>query len=241
MILYVCYCIFLSRMNDLWRRFEAPNDSNRWDNPLFRVKNTSQSFLLTPVSTEAVISENAATIIDSVIQSKSFKSSWKPKKKKEDVGILVASDDSATNSLSPSASNGLSISGSSVTNSDDLTSFVELLDVFAPMTDYLLHANLPLPNSSTIVALHAQADLLYELDRTSQRIIQMIITHQADALEGTPLKFSEFDRVLTLNRHISPGELQRYRGQFVKLNSQHPPITSLDVGILFIEFLALQL
>lgn len=109
------------------------------------------------------------------------------------------------------------------------------------MTDYLLHANLPLPNSSTVAAAHAQADLLYELDRTSQRIAQMIMAHQADALEGTPLKFTEYDRVLTLNRLISPGELQRYRSQFVKVHSQHPPTTSVAVGVSFIEYLGLHL
>jgi tRNA uridine 5-carbamoylmethylation protein Kti12 len=225
-------------MDDLWKRFEAPNDSNRWDNPLFRVKNTSQAVQFIA---ETAIPDNTTAVVDSVIQPKSLKSSWKPKKKKDDIDASVSTDDSSINLPQSSTSNTLSISGSTVTYSDDLAKFVELSEVFNPMTDYLLHANLPLPNSSTIVASHAQADLLYELDRTSQRIIQLIITHQADALEGTPLKFSEFDRVLTLNRHISPGELHRYRSQFVKLNSQHPPITSMDVGILFIEFLALQL
>lgn len=242
-IFKIIYC----RLEDLWKRFEAPNDANRWDNPLFRVRNSSQTNIESSSTTESpsdisTMSPLAATA--PAPAAKSVKSSWKPKKKKEDSTIASLNSVDNTNDILPASENvmsGLSISGTTVTNSDNLSSFVDLSEIFAPMTDYLLHANLPLPNSSTVTATHAQADLLYELDRTSQRIVQMIMVHQADALEGTPLKFLEFDRVLTLNRLISPGELQRYRSQFVKVNSQHPPSTSLAVGVSFIEFLALHL
>jgi tRNA uridine 5-carbamoylmethylation protein Kti12 len=242
-------------LQDLWKRFEAPNDANRWDNPLFKVKNTAAEHATSP--TEAAPPTDIA--VETVIQPKSLKSSWKPKKKKATDGSDAAAEattvDAAPSSSSAAAfssastaddasstsRNTLSISGTKVTDGDDLSQFVELATVFPALTDYLLHANLPLPNSSTVAAAHAQADLLYELDRTSQRITQMIMAHQADALEGTPLKFTDYDRVLTLNRLISPGELQRYRSQFVKVHSQHPPTTSVAVGVSFIEFLGLHL
>jgi tRNA uridine 5-carbamoylmethylation protein Kti12 len=79
------------------------------------------------------------------------------------------------------------------------------------------------------------------LDRTSQRIIQLIAAHQTETVEGTPLKFAEFDRELTLHRHAGLAELQRHRRQFVKINGQHPPGSSKAVGASFIDFLALQL
>lgn len=245
-------------LQDLWKRFEAPNDANRWDNPLFKVKNTASENSTTSTSTDAAPS-SVEVAVDTVIQPKSLKSSWKPKKKKATDGsdsiaeaatadaapssssAVASSSSSATDDASSASRNTLSISGTKVTDADDLSQFVELPTIFPALTDYLLHANLPLPNSSTVAAAHAQADLLYELDRTSQRITQMIMAHQADALEGTPLKFTDYDRVLTLNRLISPGELQRYRSQFVKVHSQHPPTTSVAVGVSFIEFLGLHL
>lgn len=42
------------------------------------------------------------------------------------------------------------------------------------------------PNSSTISVPRVNADLLHELDRSSQDITQRIICHQADNVEGTP-------------------------------------------------------
>lgn len=231
----------LLSLDDLWKRFEAPNDANRWDKPLFMVKNTSSGKEVD--SSNIPLSEPSNQ--PSAAAPKVFKSSWKPKKKNSEVSSELSADSRGTETLpsnevleSPSI---LSISGSAVSYADDLNTFSDLMDVLTPMKEYLLTTNLPLPNSSTVSAQHGQAHLLYELDRTSQKITQAIMAHQAEALEGTPLKFSEFDRALTLNRHISLAELQRYRSQFVKVNSQHPPHSSVAVGVSFIEFLAVHL
>lgn len=246
MFLFTHLLLIICRLEDLWKRFEAPNDANRWDNPLFRVKNSSATTSTSTANQQtAMATSTSEALPESVIQPKSLKSSWKPKKKKTDADSVSAepvdTNIATTVTVAADTPSILSISGTAVTYADDLCTFVELSEVFSPMTDYLLHANLPLPNSSTVPTAHAQADLLYELDRTSQKITQTILSHQAEALEGTPLKFSEFDRVLTLNRRISPGELQRYRSQFVKVHSQHPPSTSLAVGVSFIEYLAIHL
>ena len=72
--------------------------------------------------------------------------------------------------------------------------------------------------------------------------MQIIISFQSEqSLEGTPIKFTEYNRLLLLNRHISLVDLQRYRRQYVKINQQHPPHNSIDIGSSFIDYLALQI
>ena len=106
---------------------------------------------------------------------------------------------------------------------------------------YFLSATAPAPNSSTVHVPHANADLLYELDRTSQAIIQTIISHQRDNLEGTPIIFHDYDRSLTIHRPIGMIELQRHKKLFVKTNAQVPPTSVKGVGSAFIDYLAGQL
>ena len=72
--------------------------------------------------------------------------------------------------------------------------------------------------------------------------MQTVLSFQSEqTLEGTPIRFVEYDRVLLLNRHISLLELQRYRRQYVKINQQHPPHSTIDIGSSFIDYLALQI
>eukprot|EP01041_Mallomonas_annulata_P006374 gene6374-12887_t len=103
----------------------------------------------------------------------------------------------------------------------------------------------PVPNSSTVPIRHANADLLYQLDYISQIICQQIINHQKEhsLIDGSclPLTLNEYDRSLVLPRLLAVGELQRHRRQFVKMNSQHPPASSVAVGTAFIDFLLNQL
>jgi hypothetical protein len=107
---------------------------------------------------------------------------------------------------------------------------------------YLQTAIAPPPTLATKQIKHAGADLLYQLDRVSQSIAALIMAHQQEHRDGTPLVLRDFKNCsVTLPRYLSAPELQRIRRQFVKMNSQHPPDTSVDVGSKFIEFLMTQL
>lgn len=107
---------------------------------------------------------------------------------------------------------------------------------------YFLTAAAPAPTSSTLSVPHATPDLLYELDRTSQAVVQVITSHQRDSLEGTPIIFHEFDRTLTVHRHIGMTELQRHRRHFVKTNGQMSfDSSTISIGSSFIDYLAAQL
>jgi tRNA uridine 5-carbamoylmethylation protein Kti12 len=249
--------ISVYRMSDLRRRFEAPNDSNRWDSPLFKVNmstdRTEQQVAIEPSNSlvTSVISETVSLVPTPVTPSV-FKSAWKPKKS---ASLSVSDDTSVTTSssvivskfnqdtnINSDGNKSVFFSGTLARRQEDLLKdFCSPEDVIPRICAYLLEAVAPSPNSSTVAAQHADADLLYELDRTSQRIIQLIAAHQTETVEGTPLKFAEFDRELTLHRHAGLAELQRHRRQFVKINGQHPPGSSKAVGASFIDFLALQL
>ena len=55
---------------------------------------------------------------------------------------------------------------------------------FDQIKSHLSGSTSVLPNASTISVARASADQLYEIDRVSQKINQMIISHQADNVEG---------------------------------------------------------
>jgi tRNA uridine 5-carbamoylmethylation protein Kti12 len=242
--------VTLFRLDELRKRFESPNDNNRWDNPLFKVR------MFKPAQKEVTENDEAKSVFikaeaeaAAAEASKPKKSSWKPKKKVP-ASIDAEKSDAATESdnqtVAPSSTlsedlKALSFSGSMVNASEDLSSFDEYEACLDKIFDHLSNASVPLPNISTVVHQHADADLLYELDRTSQKIIQSIVNHQSENIEGTPIKFLEFDRAITLHRQVTLAELQRYKGQYVKINAQHPPNTSKAIGASFIDFLAVQL
>jgi tRNA uridine 5-carbamoylmethylation protein Kti12 len=190
------------------------------------------------------------TIATTKAAPKATKSSWKPKKKPSTTEPVPSeepnkvSDEAITNTIPTTVfedMNTLSISGSTISNTDDMSIFVDYEEVLEKILDHITTASAPVPNSSTVAPQHAQADLLYELDRISAKILQLIMTHQTDNLEGTPLKMPDYDRALTLHRHVSLAELQRYRGQYIKINGKQPPTTPKAIGASFVDFLATHL
>jgi len=252
--------IIINRIDDIRKRFEAPNESNRWDNPLFRVKiiksepivNETTEFTQA-METAAVSNPNSENTTTAPV--KAAKSSWKPKKKPTTTtataevttsSITEHETITSTPAVNPTATltddlHTLSISGSQISHTDDMNLFVDYELVLEQIVNHITTATTIMPNSSTVAPQHSQADLLYELDRISAKLLQQIISHQADSLEGTPLKLLEFDRALTLHRHASLAELQRYRSQFVKIHGKQPPTTSKAIGASFVDFIATQL
>lgn len=251
----MCNTSFHFSIDDIRRRFEAPNESNRWDNPLFRVKilkadaavvdskSTADPETIKPADDNNTVTTTAKAV------PKATKSSWKPKKKTSATETLPSEEptkvsDETTSTVPTTVfeeMNTLSISGSTISNTDDMSIFVDYEEVLEKILDHITTASAPVPNSSTVAPQHAQADLLYELDRISAKILQLIMTHQTDSLEGTPLKMPDYDRALTLHRHVSLAELQRYRGQYIKINGKQPPTTPKAIGASFVDFLATHL
>lgn len=208
----------------------------------------------TKASTDVAATKPAEEVSSAANTTKATKSSWKPKKKATSTEtaaseeITKVSEDTTTTTITNAVPttvfedmNTLSISGSTISNSDDMSIFVDYEEMLEKIVDHITTASAPVPNSSTVAPQHAQADLLYELDRISAKILQMIMTHQVESLEGTPLKMPDYDRALTLHRHVSLAELQRYRGQYIKINGKQPPITPKAIGASFVDYLATHL
>jgi protein KTI12 len=262
--------ISVSRIADLRRRFEVPCEKNRWDSPLFRVNMTpAETTEKAPNGAEAVASTTATTstpdkecppAVDveaggapggdaNTAATKTVFSSWRPKAKSRPTGPGIGSADAAsvrtvgtssTSTTTAQTQNGkLWFSG--VLRDEDALLGDTAEHVVGLIHQHLMSIPTAAPNSSTISVPRVEADLLYELDRVSQRIVQSIIAHQTESLEGTPLVFHEFDRSLALHRHVGLAELQRHRRQFVKANTHTPPSDANVVGSSFIDFLAMHL
>lgn len=245
---------------DLKRRFEAPNEKNRWDTPLFLVdmtcagvNETSESTSLSTTTATSTLTATEETCDlearkDSSTSTIFSSSSWRPSSKSSSSQSSFQRKSVSSESLSASDSKEpsqdsealLSFSGTMASRPETLG---ELADAsFERILHHLTSQPTLLPNNSTVSVPHGSANLLYELDKTSQRIVAQMIHHQAsDCAEGAPIIFTEFNRTLELHRPVGQQELQRHRRQFVSLHSKHPPSDTAAIGAKFVDFVASQL
>lgn len=241
---------------DLKLRFEEPNSKNRWDNPLFTIN-------MTPITNEKTLEENVKSISitdNTILLSQSLpilqqpikKSSWQKKEKNktnldndnETIKTIVSSSSMSITSTSTQPTTLKTVFFSGTEKSvEERVSGISPDEAFQQIFDHFIGASVPLPNSSTISAPKGDAERLYELDRISQLITQTIIQHQIDFNEGDPIIFTEYDRTITLHRHVSLIELQRHRRQYVKITGQYASnyTTNKEIGASFIDFLDVQL
>jgi tRNA uridine 5-carbamoylmethylation protein Kti12 len=239
-------------------RFEKPNSSNRWDKPLFYVDMTPPKDQKEGSSETIPPSEQIEQELKSVIDIESppelsavvpeaapvtVFSSWKSAKKSSSSQSIVTT---CTSIQESDHQKGVYFSGNKVSdlnseeNRTEATSTPEM--VIDEIISYFETAIAPTPNLATKPIRHAGPELLYQLDRVSQTIVQLITAHQQEHTDGTPLVLKEFNsHLLTLPRYVGAQELQRLRRQFVKMNSSHPPENSIDVGGKFVEFLRNQI
>ena len=250
---------------DLRRRFEPPNERNRWDRPLFRVCTsvTSSAVALEKAGVEAAAAAAAAAA--ATAEAEVHTSSFRRKGRNASSGASVSSSSSTfTRRAAKPAS---SVPEALVFNRLDAVVEEEAAATATGEADQegdhaqaeepqpeserseferiflsLSSAVTAAPNSSTIAIPHGGADLLYELDRVSQEVTQAISAHLLNP-EGrdAPLLLPQYDRSLQLHRTVGPAELQRHRLQFVRLNSKHPPRDPTAVGSTFVDFLAVHL
>jgi tRNA uridine 5-carbamoylmethylation protein Kti12 len=250
-----------SRMEDLRRRFEKPNEANRWDKPLFVVNVTPDSKVSHSASNaDSGVADSDTTSESTPIPSVSEEStnapppvvfatsSWTSKKKKapDSGSSVVSTTTQRTAAATAGGPKGVYFSGSlnSAGNTSDSASKGRnnIDEVIGHIVTFFDTAEVPVPNAATMSVRHADAELLYQLDRVSQTISQQVISHQQNHSDGTPLVLTEFNsQVVALPRYVSLAEIQRLRRQFVKINSQHPPEASIDVGSKYVEFLMNQL
>ena len=229
-------------------RFEPPNEKQRWDSPLFRIYNKPSDD--DPYLQSEILSSNIEIpqIVAETTAPK--KSSWKPKSKivtkvtvdenhttpTSTTTTEIISSQSESNNQINDAINALSISGSVTTNIHEvdpefLNQAMANNDVLDKILAYLLCATIANPNISTISVPKASTDLLYQLDLTTQKIVNQIFQHQKDSISSTsnPIIFKEYGRFLLLHRFISQQELTRHSRQFVKANGTGTILAQLQL------------
>lgn len=93
------------------------------------------------------------------------------------------------------------------------------------------------PNYATVLKPPVENDYLYELDKTTQEIVAVVLEHQRSAGEGGGwLPVAECEVVLELPaRCVTVAQLQRVRRQFVSLNRQHS-VGKKRIRELFVEY-----
>eukprot|EP01038_Epipyxis_sp_PR26KG_P010737 gene10737-14422_t len=246
-------------MNDLRLRFEPPNPSNRWDCPLFKVNSIENTRELSNPLEDISVTERVDSMANPVIiETNTTKklSSWKPKKETLSKPTIVEINNeesllenetvfTSMNEMLPKENTktekGVWFSGVKSNSIENYFEGQSSDEVMKAVYDHLTSAVVLAPNTPTITVRRADADLLHELDRISQVVVQIIVKHLSNSAEGTPIRFAEYDRELVLNRFVGVAELQRYRLQFVKINGQHPPTNSTAIGSSFIDFLAIHI
>lgn len=237
---------------DLQRRFEAPNDKNRWDAPLFLVDmsgiEVGSSEAASSVAVEVLPHTTSAVAVAvgppappsswraAAAQPSGSGSSFRRKAPASYPSSVSAEDSSVPSAYAKTSASAAAGAAGGTSDTSGALSFSGTLqarpllrgevpgkDLFARIAAHLAAQATLQPNSSTVSAPRGSAEVLYELDAVSQRIAAQIVTHQQDgAGEGTPLVLAHYGRTLGLHRHVGPAELQRHRRQFVSLHSKRP-------------------
>ena len=228
-------------LKDLRLRFEVPSEKNKWDCPLFKVNMTPAEHVTS--SSSAAEPANSAHADEYIIAPEATVFSSFRKKGgsgSSSNSTVVSRAASTTIPVDPLHSKAIYVSGSLA--QVKVMSGSSPAESAAAIHKFLVGAPLPVPNSATAHMARSDTDLLYELDRVSQRVTQTLMTHQAECLEGTPVVFSEYQRTMTLHRHVGLAELQRHRRQFVKVSAGLAGYRgATEIGAGYVDYLSVQL
>ena len=235
-------------MADLKRRFEMPNERNRWDSPMFRVDMTPEGYSSKcPTTTTGKIDNGGdysnAAESDANVRTSSFR-----RKPKGGGSSLAASTINTTATKKNLTSDGPLIFNRLDTMTDrgkekEHEVVVSLESTLDKIYSYLTTSEAPIPNISTVKRETSGANQADELMLVASEIISTIQQHQlaTDTEESIPILFPSFDRKIDLPpRRLGQTELLSLKSHFVKMNRQHPP-SSTEVGATFIDFIASQI
>ncbi|KAJ8036224.1 Protein KTI12-like [Holothuria leucospilota] len=95
----------------------------------------------------------------------------------------------------------------------------------------------PARNMSTVSQPLSSTNFLYELDKITQEIVTTIIKAQKTSLPGEEITVPGAKDKISLTRHLSPGELQRHRRQFISYTKLHPVDDVTTIPNMFVQYL----
>ncbi|RPA93040.1 chromatin associated protein KTI12 [Choiromyces venosus 120613-1] len=91
-------------------------------------------------------------------------------------------------------------------------------------------------NQATVLKPASESDYLYELDKTTQEVVSLVLDHQKNSGGGGELPVPECGKVLELpGQDLTVAQLQRIRRQFIALNRQHS-VGKQRIRELFVEY-----
>jgi len=103
--------------------------------------------------------------------------------------------------------------------------------------DALLKRLAPPPNQSTQSKPLSSAGFLHDLDRRTQEVVSAIMESQRTSFVGDSISIPNCSEKMTLNRHLTMGELSRFRRQFITYSKMHPVDDSNKIPTLFVQYL----
>ena len=240
---------------DMRRRFEMPNERNRWDRPLFIVN-------MTPTDTENT-KENAKETSGTDTECEKSCSITKDASNNEDNGTEIIQSSFRRKKASSNEtvlSSFTSRKGDSTKSTNKDTLIFNRLDAVIPeggavstgkaedsyenIYKILSDSSITISsNVSTQQANTSGADIIMEMSNHTAEIVSAINSHQLGGEQGNdaPLLLPKYKRSIGLHRYISNAELQRYRNHFNTLNTKNPPADGITAGQQFIDYIAIQL
>ncbi|PKY42354.1 chromatin associated protein KTI12 [Rhizophagus irregularis] len=109
---------------------------------------------------------------------------------------------------------------------------------FDGIWDAVINKKAKPPNLSTVSKPVSETNYLYELEKTTQDIINEVLDAQKHNVGGGAVKISRTNRTVNLpSRTITLSEFRRLRRQFTNINKMHTLLDMDRVAELFVEYL----
>ncbi|KAH3707066.1 protein KTI12 homolog [Dreissena polymorpha] len=105
------------------------------------------------------------------------------------------------------------------------------------ISDALLKKKAPAPNASTAPQPLSSTNFLYELDKTTQDVVGVIMGSQKTCVPGDNIGVSGATDQLQYTRPLTLAELQRLRRQFITYMKMHPVSNHAQLTNMFIQYL----
>ncbi|XP_013385019.1 protein KTI12 homolog isoform X1 [Lingula anatina] len=108
---------------------------------------------------------------------------------------------------------------------------------YKEISDSLFQRKPPPPNLATVAQPLSSTNFLYELDRITQDVINVILDAQKTSVPGDKVAIPNAQEKVELFKHVTLAELQRTRRQFISYTKMHPMEDTSKIGNMFVQYL----
>lgn len=108
---------------------------------------------------------------------------------------------------------------------------------YEAISDAIFKRKAPPPNASTLPQPLSSTNFLYELDRITKDILDVIMEGQKMSVPGDQIGIPGASDKITLTRTLTLAELQRNRRQFITYTKMHPVDDATKLSNMFVQYL----